>query len=722
MVNKTLVLEEPDSFLKVKAIKKMLNQSSKVLEEFKNNLLSISTIEERVERLLDFARNYGQTYPEYLKERLETYLEELPEPSHLKTWCLLELGWIAFDESKISEAIILFQKAVNEAETKEDSFCLIRGLNGLASCLSFQKQTNQALNLYERALTIAEDKNESEQQKILLTNISITLLELGHYEEALEYLEKNHQIGWNDEVNPMINLTQMSSALIHLGRFPEAQTYVSQVLEKANPSYLPRIFAEALADQGSIFLSNNDVIQVEQVILKLEELQEAYQHPRISIRYQLLKADLAIHTNQIAVASKALKEAEKLNKESTSPLTDQDLLRLQIQLHEKQNNFKQAFNLLVELDRIKTEQNTLRVRQDIARITSRQAQREADIYKELYRKINTIGQIGQLLTANLNLEDIIEILAQKVQEVIPCDSFGLSIYNEKDQTLDYKLFIEQGERINPTTSVRTVGLDSLGGWTVINKKEILMSNSPEEYHLYIPTPPPRIGKDTKERSHSIMYIPLMMEERILGVASAQHYKPYKYTQQDLETLKALGAYIAIALANSRLYDKVHKLASTDMLTGAMTRHRLYDVARNELARYKRFGIPYSVIILDLDHFKAINDTYGHTAGDYTLKEFARRCQELKRDLDHFARYGGEEFLFILPATDLGGAFQFADRLRKEIHDQGFELLDGEIISVTASFGVTQVKESDETLDDQFLRIDKALYTAKEMGRNQVVVG
>jgi diguanylate cyclase (GGDEF)-like protein len=700
----------------------MNDQSSKILEEFKKTLLSTSVLQDRATLLLDFAGNYGQTYPEYLKNCLEEVIEELPDESQIKTQCLLEIGWITFDESKISESLACFQKSVSHSEKNSDTFCLIRGLNGLASCLSFQKHTNQALDMYEKALTLAENTDEPEQQKILLTNISITLLELGHYEEALEYLQKNHKIGWNDEVNPIINLNQMSSALIHLGRFDEAQPYVSQVLAIATPTYLPRIYAEALADQGSIFLSNNDITQVEQVIQRLEDFQTTYKHPRISIRYELLKAGFALLTNQLDLAKKALDSAEQHNWESTSPLTDQDLLRLQIQLYEKQENYKKAFELLVELDRIKTEQNTLRIRQDIARITSRQAQREAEIYKELYQKITSIGQIGQLLTANLNLEDIIEVLAQKVQEVIPCDSFGLSIYNEKEQTLDYKLFIEQGERINPTTTIRPVGLDSLSGWTVINKKEILLSNAPEEYHMYIPTPPPRIGKNTKERSLSIIYIPLMMEERILGVASVQHYQAYRYTQQDVDALKALGAYIAIALANARLYDKVHKLASTDMLTGAMTRHRLYDVARNELARYKRFGIPYSVIILDLDHFKSINDSYGHTAGDYTLKEFARRCQELKRDLDHFARYGGEEFLFILPATDLGGAFQFAERLRKEIYEQGFELLDGEIISVTASFGVTQVRESDESLDDQFLRIDKALYTAKEKGRNQVVVG
>lgn len=161
-----------------------------------------------------------------------------------------------------------------------------------------------------------------------------------------------------------------------------------------------------------------------------------------------------------------------------------------------------------------------------------------------------------------------------------------------------------------------------------------------------------------------------------------------------------------------------RLAATDPLTGAPNRRYFFEKAKLEVARVKRFGASASVVMIDIDRFKAINDTHGHAVGDQALRSLAQTCQKALRAIDIFARFGGEEFILLLPETDLAGAWRVAEKLRLSLSDIPIEL--GEIkISLTASFGVAEVWPNDETIDGAIDRADTALYEAKHAGRNRV---
>lgn len=174
----------------------------------------------------------------------------------------------------------------------------------------------------------------------------------------------------------------------------------------------------------------------------------------------------------------------------------------------------------------------------------------------------------------------------------------------------------------------------------------------------------------------------------------------------------------------RLWENFHlsmQLATTDAVTGLYNRHYLTSHMETRLEAAQRSGKPLSVMMMDIDHFKAVNDTYGHAAGDLVLKEFANRIGKNIRGVDLAARYGGEEFVVMMPETPTDWAYMIADRLRQEVSENSFEVgLDAGPISITVSIGVST--SNDGTSPATLLEdADKALYEAKESGRNKVII-
>lgn len=166
--------------------------------------------------------------------------------------------------------------------------------------------------------------------------------------------------------------------------------------------------------------------------------------------------------------------------------------------------------------------------------------------------------------------------------------------------------------------------------------------------------------------------------------------------------------------------ELRRLATTDPLTGANNRRRFTEISERELQRCKRYGHPLCVMILDADKFKAVNDTYGHEAGDRVLKSLSAVCRSQLRDVDVFGRFGGEEFTITLPDTSRETAYEAAERLRIALSETPVELEDGRTISFTVSIGAAVLSSEADTLDDLFAHADAALYRAKEGGRNRVV--
>ena len=212
-------------------------------------------------------------------------------------------------------------------------------------------------------------------------------------------------------------------------------------------------------------------------------------------------------------------------------------------------------------------------------------------------------------------------------------------------------------------------------------------------------------------------LPLVFEENLLGILWVWGKG---LTRADLPIMSIFAKQIGVSLERARLFQEVQSLALTDPLTGLQNRRSLFELGRVEFARAKRMKRPFCCMMLDLDHFKRVNDEYGHLIGDQVLQEFAKRCKKSVREVDLVGRYGGEELIILLPETDRGSSMQVAERLRTSISATPIKVF-GKEIWVTVSIGVATQDENTIHLETLIARADQAMYIAKHKGRNRVAM-
>jgi diguanylate cyclase (GGDEF)-like protein len=220
------------------------------------------------------------------------------------------------------------------------------------------------------------------------------------------------------------------------------------------------------------------------------------------------------------------------------------------------------------------------------------------------------------------------------------------------------------------------------------------------------------------RTGSIGIVPLTREDRVIGAIVVVAVEPGRITEDEVHNLGVLGAVSATSLEMVWEIDEVSKRASTDALTGLVNRRAFDEHLKRLLNETDRFGQPLALILADLDHFKVVNDTWGHEAGDEVLRRVAKKLTEGVRTVDVIARYGGEEIAILLPQTSVAGAADLADRLRHSVGSKPVKF-KGEEIAVTVSLGVASYPDSVPTREGLFRAADRALYEAKKAGRNCV---
>jgi diguanylate cyclase (GGDEF)-like protein len=190
------------------------------------------------------------------------------------------------------------------------------------------------------------------------------------------------------------------------------------------------------------------------------------------------------------------------------------------------------------------------------------------------------------------------------------------------------------------------------------------------------------------------------------------------SRSEVEALHSLASQAATAIENTFLYEEAARLSITDGLTGLWNRRQFDLRAVGEVQRAVRFSESFGVVMVDLDRFKAINDTHGHQTGDAVLVELARRLTEATRDVDLVARFGGEEFILLLPNTTSAGARTVGEKVRERIGDEPF-MVDDLALDVTVSVGVASYPEHGSTVKELVAAADGALYRAKAGGRDRV---
>ncbi|MDQ4143598.1 MAG: diguanylate cyclase [Actinomycetota bacterium] len=219
-----------------------------------------------------------------------------------------------------------------------------------------------------------------------------------------------------------------------------------------------------------------------------------------------------------------------------------------------------------------------------------------------------------------------------------------------------------------------------------------------------------------------MAVPLYSDSHMRGVVVTYRLDAHRpFSQTDLETVIFLAEQAGVAIENVALHEEAQRLSLTDGLTHTYNRRYFQMQFRQVLATATRFERPFSLLMLDLDHFKDINDTYGHQRGDSTLIEFSQRVTKLLREVDTFARYGGEEFICLLSETDVQGAVITAEKIREAIRSAPFGSPDQPPVELTVSIGVATYPQHGVAYRNLVEAADQAMYRAKQTGRDRVCV-
>ena len=378
-----------------------------------------------------------------------------------------------------------------------------------------------------------------------------------------------------------------------------------------------------------------------------------------------------------------------------------------------------------------TERATLEAEQQ-RRVAAAEAQR-AKALEDTNDTLASLGVIGQEITATLEIETMIRVLSAKAGAMLKADCVALWTVDEDKRELVLRFGME-GASLMPRRRVAFDREDSNVAETFRQRREMLFENRAGEINrAHIPGTHPML---------SAMFGPLTVGERIIGILSVQSEHEHAYGERERLVFRSLCAFGAVALANAEAYERVQEArraleeaSLTDPLTGLRNRRFLTQTIDADVAAALRRaedarpgGSPADLVffLVDIDHFKSVNDQYGHAAGDAVLRQMKPRLLNVFRDADHVLRWGGEEFLVVARQTDRATASELAERLRRSIADTPFVLDDGRLLQKTCSVGVAAFpfllgEPHALTWEDAVELADIALYAAKKSGRNAWVM-
>jgi diguanylate cyclase (GGDEF)-like protein len=689
------------------------------LATFQDTYRAGSSLPERNALLLAFAEESMQSHP----DELWGLLDEARTASRAagltvdEAFCNRLLGWIAFDRADYTEAEDRFAEAAAVFRSRDHNNGLVKCLNGISSVYLARGNLESGLRVFREALALAESVGDRNHAMVLQANMGQNLVELGLFDEAVGPLTQALDSGLLSPLNQALTLTQWARACIGLGRDDEARKALHLSIDLARTGRFTSSLAESLGLLGALETKGHHGPSVEALLEEARTLAATVGDRATEARATIDLGALRLVQDRPHEALGLFRRSTTLAQAIGAQRLEAESLQNQAEVAAALGEWREAYHTLDHFHQVSDRIRNEAANKQLDQIRSDQAQRETALLREQSRVLALLGDLGQRITASLELGAIVNSVYEEIGGLMHAESFGLGLYDEERQIIDFRLFIDNGTLVQPFEAPLQAG--TFSGWCIRHRESILLNDIETEYPRYMAAPPARFGHEGQS-IRSCLYTPLLANGQVLGVLSAQSTKAHAYTDRDLATLKTLAGSISIAVQNARLFDQVTRLATVDELTGAVTRRRLFERAEEEFQRFRRDQGAMALVMVDLDHFKAWNDTWGHATGDRVLADFGRMILREKRPHDLFGRYGGEEFALVLSGTDLDGALTTARRLCQLVRQLPLSSPEGEPLQLTASFGVTVFDPSDKEITKVFSRADEALYEAKQAGRDRVV--
>lgn len=333
-----------------------------------------------------------------------------------------------------------------------------------------------------------------------------------------------------------------------------------------------------------------------------------------------------------------------------------------------------------------------------------------EVAEKRAQELQTLQEATQIVSSFLNQEEAIQRILEQIARVVPYDSAAVQLWREDHLEIVGCRGFPCQEEIN---GLHFPLEDSNPGAIVFRTgKPLILADVQQEF--------PQFRNPKHSHIRGWMGVPLILKNITKGIISLDSKEPDHFNGGQARLASVFANQVSIALENAHLFEEVTRLSITDPLTGLFNRRHFYEMTLHEYERYVRYGTPFSVLMLDADHFKQINDTYGHLAGDKVLETLADLFRANLRKVDILCRFGGEEFIATLPETRAREAACLAERLRDQINKCVVQT-DAGPVTVTVSIGIAEFDRGCDTIDRLLDCADKALYQAKMDGRNKVSV-
>jgi diguanylate cyclase (GGDEF)-like protein len=328
-------------------------------------------------------------------------------------------------------------------------------------------------------------------------------------------------------------------------------------------------------------------------------------------------------------------------------------------------------------------------------------------------EVAVFQELGKALTSSLQLDQVLRTIMEKIDEFLRPENWSLLLLDESKQELYFELAV--GKASQALKDVRIKLGQGIGGWVAQHGEVVIVPDTSKDTRFF-----GKVDEKTKMETRSIVAVPVKFRDTCLGVIELINcVGPEGFDPRDLKLLEALSDFAAIALENARHVKRIHELTIKDDCTSLYNARHMGFILDTEIYRSQRYNYEFSIVFIDLDHFKMVNDTHGHLVGSRLLSEMGDALKTNCRLIDFAFRYGGDEFVILLPQTSKENAIYVAKRLHKLIRETVWLTKEDLNIKITPSVGVASYPADSKTKEGLLHLADEAMYLVKNTNRDSV---
>ena len=665
---------------------------------------------------------------------------------------LLILGSVDLEYGTTDQALKILHEALPIYEHLKDPRGISRTLDAIGWCYYIRGEQEKALEIHKRNLALREEAGEPLEIADTLNSLSAVYGDIGMYAEAIEVLLRAEEIArechsLKDQVR---FITNMGTLYMEVGDNEKALELLEQVLSLSTQINYEKMKVFALGSIGLLYRELGDYERSLEYSLRSlsfpPEITPNYQRSdalvnaadvycrmgRFDEAEPLIREALAICLNIVNTTTEARARVvwgrwllahnqpeEALNEMklglALSEKTDyqQGIYMAHLDLADAQaslGNYQAAYAHYQEFHRVR---QAVFNRETVARRRLLETQLFVEQVRQERQAAEALRVSGSILSASLEMERVKDAIIHQVGAIVPYD-LALLIWMDGGASR-----VVRARGNPPLDETQQKKWDQL---------PLVVEDYPQLVRLFESGQPqvvPDVGLAAQWRSCDLtsevaswVGAPIISYDRRWGILCLSSRKANAYQARQAHYLGIFASQAGLALENARLFEEVNRLAISDSLTGLYTRRQLFYLGEREWERFQRYGTVFSAIMLDLDDFKKINDTYGHLIGDRVLMTSAERVRQNVRTVDIVGRYGGEEFVILLPEASAASARVTAERLREVLAAQPVTFEGGSVM-ISASLGVAEISSRHRRLEDLIHEADLASYRAKSSGRNRV---